>query len=79
MLKDTDPMPFGMHKGTQMQDVPASHLMYLYDNDKLPKGSDVCNYVLDRMGDLRIEAANEKKGIFKSKNAAYYATEDDSE
>lgn len=79
MLKDTDPMPFGMHKDIPMQDVPASYLMWLYDNDKLPKGSEVCNYVLDRVGDLRIEASNEKKGIFKSKNTAYYATENDSE
>jgi uncharacterized protein (DUF3820 family) len=79
MLKDTDLMPFGMHKDIPMQDVPASYLMWLYDNDKLQKGSEVCGYVLENYADLRTEAANEKKGIFKSKNAAYYATENDSE
>lgn len=27
-LKDTDPMPFGMHKGIPMQDVPASYMFW---------------------------------------------------
>lgn len=29
-LLDTDPMPFGKHKGVPMQDVPASYLHYLW-------------------------------------------------
>lgn len=29
-LKDTDPMPFGKHKGTPMQDVPASYMFWLW-------------------------------------------------
>ena len=29
-LKDTDKMPFGMHKGKLMQDVPANYLHYLW-------------------------------------------------
>lgn len=33
-LKDTDPMPFGKHKGDQMQDVPASYLHWLWINGK---------------------------------------------
>jgi uncharacterized protein (DUF3820 family) len=28
-LKDTDLMPFGTHKGKQMQDVPATYLSWL--------------------------------------------------
>lgn len=28
---DTDPMPFGKHKGEPMQDVPASYLLWLWD------------------------------------------------
>ena len=28
-LQDTDLMPFGIHKGKQMQDVPADYLAYL--------------------------------------------------
>lgn len=30
-LSDTDLMPFGKHKGTPMQDVPASYLQWLRD------------------------------------------------
>lgn len=33
-LTDTDPMPFGKHKGVPMQDVPASYLHYLWTNGK---------------------------------------------
>jgi uncharacterized protein (DUF3820 family) len=28
-LTDTDPMPFGQHRGKLMQDVPASYLLWL--------------------------------------------------
>lgn len=31
-LTDTDPMPFGKHKGTPMQDVPASYFHWLWGN-----------------------------------------------
>ena len=33
-LKDTDPMPWGKHKGIPMQDVPASYLHWLWTNGK---------------------------------------------
>ena len=32
MLEDTDPMPFGQHKGVPLQDVPASYLHFLWQN-----------------------------------------------
>ena len=31
-LSDTDPMPFGMHQGKPMQDIPASYLHWLWTN-----------------------------------------------
>ena len=31
-LTDTDPMPFGKHKGEPMQDVPASYLRWLWND-----------------------------------------------
>jgi uncharacterized protein (DUF3820 family) len=34
MLEDNSPMPFGKYKGIQMVDVPASYLIWLYENDK---------------------------------------------
>lgn len=32
-LTDTDPMPFGKHRGALMQDVPASYLDWLRGQD----------------------------------------------
>lgn len=29
-LKDTDLMPWGKHKGKEMQDVPAEYILYMY-------------------------------------------------
>lgn len=31
-LEDTDPMPFGMHIGKPMSDIPASYLHWLWIN-----------------------------------------------
>lgn len=31
-LNDTDPMPFGKHKGEPMQDVPARYLQWLWND-----------------------------------------------
>ena len=31
-LTDSSPMPFGMHKGKKMQDVPAEYLHWFYHN-----------------------------------------------
>lgn len=33
-LDDLSPMPFGKHRGTPMQDVPADYLHWLWTNGK---------------------------------------------
>ncbi len=33
-MDDKSPMPFGKHKGEALEDVPASYLIWLYDNEK---------------------------------------------
>ncbi|MCC8153253.1 MAG: DUF3820 family protein [Tannerellaceae bacterium] len=33
-LNDRTPMPYGKYKGTKMANVPASYLLWLYDNKK---------------------------------------------
>lgn len=33
-LKDSDPMPFGKHKGIIMEKVPAKYLLYMYENSE---------------------------------------------
>lgn len=45
-LTDLSEMPFGMHKGTHMQDVPASYLHYLWRSGLKDKTLDpVADYI----------------------------------
>lgn len=34
MLTDESKMPYGVHKDKNMADVPASYLLWLYENNK---------------------------------------------
>jgi len=56
-LQDTDPMPFGKHKGECMQDVPASYLHYLWTNgmNKETKTNNVADYIQRNLSALKIE------------------------
>lgn len=59
-LHDTDPMPFGRHKGTPMQDVPASYFHWLWTNEKDPmrlktKVDPVAAYIRDSLDVLKKE------------------------
>jgi uncharacterized protein (DUF3820 family) len=49
-LTDQSPMPFGVHKGTDMEDVPASYLIYLHENKKT--NPEVQEYIDDNMNVL---------------------------
>ncbi len=52
-LKDDSPMPWGQHKGTIMEDIPAAYLLWCYDNDKCcPR---VRAYVEDNRDVLELE------------------------
>lgn len=53
VLTDTSPMPFGKYKGDDMEDVPASYLLWLYDNNKCNKA--VKDYIEDNMDVLKKE------------------------
>lgn len=58
-LSDTDPMPFGKHKGKLMQDVPASYLHWLWTKGK--EGDTTCpvaDYIRRNMDALSKEYAN---------------------
>lgn len=58
MLKDTDLMPWGIHEGKEMQDVPTQYLMWLYDNNKCSK--DVKDYIEDNLDVLEMELNKSK-------------------
>lgn len=65
-LTDTDLMPFGKHKGTEMQDVPASYLLWLWDemdgglSINSPDSQRVYNYIEDNLEVLNQELKNKK-------------------
>lgn len=55
-LTDTDPMPFGKHKGVSMQDVPAAYLHYLWCNGlKDDHRSPVADYIRRNLHALKQE------------------------
>lgn len=55
-LTDTDPMPFGQHKGAPMQDVPARYLHYLWINGKKQDNRcPVANYIRRNLTALQQE------------------------
>jgi len=61
MMADNDIMPFGMHKGKKMCNVPAGYLVWIYENDRCGKG-DVRKYIKDNLEVLKTEIKrNDKK------------------
>lgn len=52
-LIDTDPMPFGKHQGKKMEDVPASYLLWLWNDGVNHPG--VKAYIEDAMSALEKE------------------------
>ena len=55
LLEDTDPMPFGKHKGEPMQDVPASYLHWLWQEIQHDKTSNVGDYIRRNLSALKKE------------------------
>jgi len=55
-LNDTDKMPFGQHRGTLMQDVPASYFHWLWTNGmKDDKHRPVADYIRRNLEALKKE------------------------
>ena len=54
-LTDLSPMPFGMHKGKPMQDVPASYLHYLWSNGVKSEKSPLHDYIQKNLQALKQE------------------------
>ena len=63
ILNDDSLMPFGKYKGEQMQDVPASYLLWLYDQPSLNTTSDLAvrAYVKDSWDFLQHEVSKKNK------------------
>lgn len=55
-LEDDSPMPFGKHRDTPMQDVPADYLHYLWQNGlKENRASNVADYIRRNLDALKQE------------------------
>ena len=60
-LTDESPMPFGKYKGDKMANVPASYLMWLYDNNKC--NAEVREYIKENLDVLRKEIKDKQRKI----------------
>ena len=54
-MKDTDIMPFGIHKGKAMANVPAEYLLFLFETGKLY--GQVKDYVVENLETIKAEIA----------------------
>ena len=52
-MEDDDIISFGAHKGKRLIDVPASYLLWLYDNDKC--FGELRDYIIENLKVLRKE------------------------
>jgi len=59
-MNDNSIMPFGMHKGKKLANVPAGYLLWLYNSGKA-KG-DLAAYIKENM-DVLIEELNRAEKI----------------
>lgn len=62
-LTDESIMPVGKHKGKPMQDVPAEHLIYIYENVNCFGNIAVKNYIAENIEYLQMEVVNNSKNI----------------
>ena len=58
-MEDNSIMPFGKYKGSAMVNVPASYLLWLYENDKCNNA--VREYIKDNLDVIKDEIKKGKK------------------
>lgn len=52
-MNDESIMPFGIHKGKRLIDVPAGYLIWLYEENKC--SGELRKYIAENMGALKME------------------------
>lgn len=60
-MNDQTPMPWGIHKGTPIGEVPAHYLLFLYNEGKTSGA--VKRYIEENKNTLEMQMLNDKKGI----------------
>lgn len=58
-LTDKSVMEFGIHKDSQLADVPAQYLMYIYENYKLK--ANLKKYIQDNLDVLKVQMKRDQK------------------
>lgn len=63
---DTTPMPFGVHKGTKLANVPAKYLIWLsgqewFQKSTLPSNTALRNYINENKAVLSKEAGRDRR------------------
>jgi uncharacterized protein (DUF3820 family) len=54
-LTDSSPMPFGKHRGKRMEDVPASYLLWLWDDGHWQQPGPLHEYIKESFAALMKE------------------------
>lgn len=57
-MNDNSLMPYGQYKGDKMLNVPASYLIWLYENDKA--FGDVLAYIKENLDVLKMQVKQRK-------------------
>lgn len=68
-MNDESLMPFGEHKGKKLIDVPASYLLYLYDQNKCY--GELKEYIEDNL-DVLNEEKKRQQTDFINQQKEYY-------
>lgn len=71
-MEDTDLMPWGKYQAKKMINVPASYLLWLWDNGKTGNG-DVFLYIKDNLNVLKVQAKKEPKSFIDPLDNKYFS------
>ncbi len=58
---DNSIMPFGLHKGSKLIDVPTSYLIFLSEQKGWDKTTPLGRYIEDNKEALKMQARNDKQ------------------
>ena len=66
-MNDSSPMPFGIHGGKKLVNVPADYLLWLHKNEKC--GTELRSYIGDNMEVLKMELTRQGTKRWKKRDA----------
>lgn len=73
---DQTPMPWGIHKGTPLEKVPADHLLWLFKQPWIKDWPDLHDYLVENQAAL-LKESEEEQDATQRRNAQGFASLDD--